>query len=112
MKWRGGDFEGEPDESHDDAHEEERLHGYAREFLSNCGEPGCSRHAVNETDSKKRECARRTTEQEIFQTRFGGAHIGFVERGHDIKRETGELQADEDHEQIFADNEQTQADRW
>ena len=85
MKWRGGDFEGEPDESHDDAHEEERLHGYARELLSNCGEPGCSRHAVNETDSKKRERARRTAEQEIFQARFGGAHIGFVERGHDIK---------------------------
>ena len=94
-----------------DAYEEERLHGYGREFLANRNEAGCSRHAVNETDSKKRERARRAAEQEIFQARFSRAHIGFVERGHDVKRQAGEFEADEDHEQLFAANEQHQSDR-
>src|SRR4029453_11703371 len=67
--------------------------------------------AVNEADPKKRERARRAAEQEIFQSRFGGADVGFVERRHDIKREAGQLEADEDHEQFFAADEQHESDR-
>ena len=70
-----------------------------------------SRHAVNEADPKKRERARRAAEQEIFQARFGGAEVGFVERRHNIKREASELEADEDHEQFFAADEQHESDR-
>ncbi len=63
----------------------------AAEFLANRGEPGRSRHAINQTDSKKRERTGRAAEQEIFQTGFGGADIGFVERGHDVEREAGAI---------------------
>ena len=71
----------------------------------------CPRHTVNETDSKKRERARRAAEQEIFQTRFGRAHICFVEGSHDIKRETGQLEPDEDHEELFAADEKHESNR-
>jgi len=71
----------------------------------------CPRHTVNETDSKKRERAGRAAKQEIFQARFGRAHICFVERGHDIKRETEQFETDKDHEKFFAADEQHQSDR-
>ena len=73
--------------------------------------PMAARLAVNEADPKKFERARRATEQEIFQARFGGADVGFVERRHNIKREAGELEADEDHEQFFAADEQHESNR-
>jgi hypothetical protein len=79
--------------------------------LTDRGETCCPRHTVNETNSKKRECAGRVTEKEIFQTRFGRAHICFVERGHDIKRETGQLEPDEDHEELFAADEKHESNR-
>src|SRR4029453_6510337 len=72
---------------------------------------GCSRDAVNEADPKKRERARCAAEQEILQTRFGGADVSLVERRHNIKREAGELEADEDHEEFFAADEQHESDR-
>ena len=75
------------------------------------GESGRPRHTVDETEAEKRERARRAAEQEIFQARFGGANVSFIERRHDIKRETGELEADEDHEQFFAADEQHESDR-
>ena len=34
-----------------------------------------------------------------------------VECGHNVKRETGQLEPDEDHEQFFAPDEQQQSDR-
>ena len=89
MKRRGGDFEGETDQRHDDAGGEQRLDWPARELLPDGGKAGRSRHAIDEADPKKRERARRAAEEEIFQARFGGADVGFVERGHDIKREAG-----------------------
>ncbi len=47
--------------------------------------------------------------RKYLQPRFGGADIGFVERGHDVKREAGQFQSDEDHEQLFAADEQHQS---
>ena len=111
MKRRGSDFEREANEGHNDADNEKRLHRGGGQFLPNCGEPGRARHAVDEADSEKRECARRAAEQEIFQARFGGADIAFVERGQDIQRETREFEPDEDHEQLFTANEQHEPDR-
>ena len=49
--------------------------------------------------------------RKYFRPGFGGAEVGFVERRHDIKREAGELEADENHEQFFAADEQHQSDR-
>jgi len=48
MKRRGGDFESEADESHDDPDEEKRLHGSSGEFLSYGSEARCSGHAIDE----------------------------------------------------------------
>ena len=37
--------------------------------------------------------------------------LALVERGHDVKRETGQLEPDENHEQFFAADEEHQPDR-
>ena len=86
MKRGSGAFERETNESHDNADGEQWLARASYQLLTDRGEACCARHAVNEADSKKCECARRAAEQEIFQTGFGGADVAFVERGQDIKR--------------------------
>src|SRR5947207_7429121 len=63
MKWRGGDFEGKADQRHHDADREKRLDRNTHEFLSDRRDRGRSRHAVNKTDSKKRERAGSATEE-------------------------------------------------
>ena len=111
MKRRGGDFESESDKGHDDAGGEQWLDRTGSQFLSDRGEPGRAAHAVNEAQPKKRERARGAAEKEIFEARFRGARVGFVEPRHDVERQAGQLETDEDHEQLFAADEEHESDR-
>jgi hypothetical protein len=110
MERRRGDFESEAHQRHDDPGEKQRLDRYGHQFLSDGGQPGGAGGAVDETQPEEGERTRRAAEQEIFQACFGGANICFVERGHEIKRQAGQLEPDENHEQLFAADEQHQSD--
>ena len=101
MERRGGDFETESDEGHDNPGGEQRLDGTGGQFLSDRGEAGRAAHAVDEAHPEKRECARRAAEEEIFQARFGGARVRLVERRHDVERKAGQLEPDEDHRAVL-----------
>src|SRR5437588_2837663 len=110
MERRGGDLEGESDKRHHEAGGEKRLDRQSVQLCADCGEAGRAAHAVNETQTEKREGARCAAEKEIFEARFRGARIGFVESGHDVKREAGELEPDENHEQLFTADEKHESD--
>ena len=110
MKRRSSNFEREADKRHDDASRKQRLHRRGRQFVRNRSETGASRHAINQTDSEKRERAGGAAEQKIFQTCFGGTHIGPVECNHHVKRKAQQFEPDENHEQLFTANEQHETD--
>ena len=111
MEWRGGDLESETDQRHDDAGGEQWFDGLRLELLPDGGEPGRAAHSVNEAQPEKGECARRAAEEKILQAGLGGTAVGFVERGHDVERQPGQFESDENHEQLFAADEQHQSDR-
>src|SRR5207302_462699 len=78
MKWRGRNFEREPNQRHDDPDGEERLKRNGAKFLPDRGQRGRSRHSVNQTDSKKCERARGAAEEKIFQAGFGNMIIATI----------------------------------
>ena len=111
MERRGGDLEGEADERHDDAGGEERLNRDGVEFCADRSEASRAGHSVDEAQTKKRERAGGAAEKKILEARFGGTRIGFVEPGHDVKREASQLESDENHEQLFTADEKHESDR-
>ena len=111
MERRDRDLEREPDQRHHDSGGEQRLDGRCTEGLRDRGQSGRSRQAVDQADSEKREGARHAAEEKIFQPGFSRPEVAPIERGHDVKREPGQLESDENHEQLFAPDEEEQPDR-
>src|SRR5204862_6671758 len=103
MEWRRRNFECEANQGQDDPGGEKRRHG--SELRRDAGKISRACHSINEADPKKRERARSTAEEKIFQAGFGGTHVGLVESSHDVKRQTGEFEPYEDDEQFFAADE-------
>ena len=106
VKWRGGDLKSEADQRHDNAGGQKRCHGPSLVAID--GETGRARHSVNEADAKKREGAGGAAEEKIFQAGFGGADVGLVEGRHDVEGQAGEFEADKNHEELFAADEEHQ----
>ena len=98
MKGRGCDFEGEADKSHDDPGEQKGGERLRSKTFSDGGKTGCARHPVNETQPKESKSAGGTAKEEILQPGFGRSDIGLVECRHKIKRQTGKLQSNKNHE--------------
>ena len=82
-----------------------------RQFLRDSSETGASRHAIDQTDSEKRERAGGAAEEKVFQTCFGRSHIGLVERSHHVKGKAQQFEPNENHEQLFTANKQHETDR-
>ena len=85
--------------------------GLRAELLRDRGEPGRAAHAVNEAQAEKGERARHAAEEKILQSSFGRTEIGLIECGHDVERQPGQFESDENHEQLLAADEQHQSDR-
>src|SRR5437899_6579076 len=102
MKRRSCDFESEADKGHDDTSEQKGREGLRSKTFCDGGKTGCARHAVNEAQPEEGEGAGGTAKEEILQAGFGRSDIGFIECRHKIKRQTGELEPDENHEQLLA----------
>src|SRR2546423_13002535 len=98
MKGRRCDFEGETDKGHDDAGEQKGRERLRSKTFSDGGKTGCPRHAINEAQPKESKSAGGTAKEEILQPGFGRSDVGFVECRHKIKRQTGKLQSNKDHE--------------
>ena len=87
------------------------MDGSGRQFLSDRREPGRAAHAVDEAQAEQREGAGGAAEEKILETRFGRARVGFVEPRHDVERQTGQFEPDEDHEQFLAADEEHEPNR-
>jgi len=96
MKRRRGDLERETDQGHDEAGGKNGR-DYS-ELGSDRRETGRASCSVNKTDPEQGERAGGASKKKIFQARFGGTHIAFIESGQDIKREAGQLEANENDE--------------
>src|SRR5438034_397677 len=110
MKRRSCDFEGETDKGHDNAGKKKRRERLRSKTFRDGGQASRARHAINEAQPKEGKSAGGTAKEKILQAGFGRSDIGFVECRHKIKRQTGKLESDEDHEQFLATNEKQEAD--
>ena len=108
MKRRGRNLESKTDQRHDQTGGQERRD--SRELRCDRRETGGAGCSVNETDAEEGERARGAAEEEILHAGFRGPDVALVERRHDIKRKTGELEPDENEQELFAADEQHQAD--
>src|SRR5207249_7891127 len=110
MKRRSCDFEGETDKGHDNAGKKKRRERLRSKTFRDGGQASRARHAINEAQPKEGKSTGGTAKEKILQAGFGRSDIGFVECRHKIKRQTGKLESDEDHEQFLATNEKQEAD--
>ena len=75
------------------------------ESFRDSGKTGGARHTINEAEPEESERAGGAAKKEILQAGFSRSDIGLVERSHEIKRQPGKLESDENHEQFLAANE-------
>src|SRR5207244_3626169 len=92
------------------AGKQKRRERLRRKAFRDGGQTSRARHAINEAQPKESKSAGGTAKEKILQAGFGRSDIGFVECGYKIKRQTGKLESDEDHEQFLATNEKQEAD--
>src|SRR5258707_3888814 len=105
MKRRRGDFESEADKRHHDPGEQKGRERLRSKTFSDGGKIGCARHPINETQPKESKSAGGTAKEEILQPRLGRSDVGFVAFRHKIKRQTGKLQSNKNHEELLTTNE-------
>ena len=98
MKGCRCNFEGESDQGHGKAGEQQRRRRLRVQLVRNGRKTGATRHSVNKAQSKKRKSTGGTAKEKIFQPSFGRSDVAFVERGHQIKRQPGKFEPNENHE--------------
>src|SRR6476646_7058176 len=98
MERRRCNFEGKTDQGHSNAGKKERGQSLIAKPVRNGRKTGATRHSVNEAQSKKRKSTGGTAKEKVFQPSFGRPDVVFVERRHQIKRQPGKFEPNENHE--------------
>src|SRR5439155_22850291 len=99
------DFESKADQGHGNAGKKQWGQSLRVELVRNGCKTGAACHSVDEAESEKRKSTGGTAKKKIFQPGFGRPNVAFVKRGHQIKRQPGKLEPNEDHQQLLAANE-------
>ena len=113
MKRCRRDLERESNQRHDDPDGEQRSERRGgRGADADRGQRGRSRQAVNKLSPKSVNALAMLPKRKYFRPASAEGRLALIERGHDVKREPGQLEPDENHEQFFAPDEQHAAQSW
>ena len=110
MERHGGDLEAEADDGRHQRDQQQRVESLAGDAGGDFAQIGRAGNAVEQAEAEQQKRRRHAAEQKVFQRRLGGPGVVLVERGEDVKREAGEFQRDENHQQILGADQEHQAD--
>src|ERR1039458_9612634 len=109
LEGRGGDLEGETNEHQGGGHGQEDRVGRPQNGGANQQQVDAAGDAVDDGHAVQEEGGGEAAEQEIFECGFVAALIVAQIAGQDVTRDGGDLQADEDHDQVVGSGHQALA---